>query len=115
MKFYTIYYQTKESFRTVDFYLHDPDKECKGSVETVLNGETHVELMTIPIDGRDEGDLDAVYWKMQGENWSPNGEARSFIRRKGLGHTSMSMGDCVLDNDTGEVYLVTGVGFKKLN
>lgn len=32
---------------------------------------------------------------MQGENWSPNGEARSLIEEKGLIHTSMSMGDIV--------------------
>lgn len=38
-------------------------------------------------------DLDDAYWKMQGENWSPNGEARPLIQRLGLQHTSMSVGD----------------------
>jgi hypothetical protein len=29
-----------------------------------------------------------VYFKMQGESWSPTGEAREFVASKGLRHTS---------------------------
>jgi hypothetical protein len=42
-----------------------------------------------------ETNLDKIYMKMQGEMWSPRGQARSMIRSSGTGHTSMSMGDIV--------------------
>jgi hypothetical protein len=45
---------------------------------------------------RAEG-LDEVYCQMQGEVWSPNGEARGLIRSLGLSHTSLSVGDVVKD------------------
>jgi hypothetical protein len=32
-----------------------------------------------------------VYFRMQGENWSPTGEARELIASKGVRHTSMSL------------------------
>jgi len=37
--------------------------------------------------------LDDVYQQMQGEVWSPRGEARPLIERLHLSHTSMSAGD----------------------
>jgi hypothetical protein len=40
-------------------------------------------------------DLDHVFYNMQGEIWSPNGEARELIQSKGLRHTSMSVGDVI--------------------
>lgn len=36
-----------------------------------------------------------LYRELQGEFWSPNGEANSLIRSKGLSHTSMSVGDII--------------------
>lgn len=39
--------------------------------------------------------LNEVFSKMQGENWSPKGEARFLIRSLGLKHTSMITGDLV--------------------
>jgi hypothetical protein len=41
------------------------------------------------------GTLEQVWMALQGENWSPNGEARNLIERLGLSHTSMSIGDCI--------------------
>ena len=43
---------------------------------------------------------------MQGENWSPRGEARPLIARLGLGHTSLSLGDVVQAPD-GRYYVCT--------
>jgi hypothetical protein len=57
--------------------------------------------------------LDEVFTKMQGEIWSPNGEARELIQSKGLSHTSMSVGDLVVD-DQGIVQLVDNFGWKNL-
>jgi hypothetical protein len=41
--------------------------------------------------------LNGAVWNMQGEVWSPNGEARPLIECLGLGHTSMSIGDVAQD------------------
>lgn len=61
----------------------------------------------------DEDDLDNIYMMMQGEMWSPRGEARELITSLGVDHTSMSVGDIIqVGND---FYMVAGVGFDKLN
>lgn len=65
-------------------------------------------------------DLDDVYWLMQGENWSPHGEAKGFIRFLGLTHTSMSIGDVILDLEYLKFYQVAdheaqGEGFVEVN
>jgi hypothetical protein len=57
-------------------------------------------------------DLDDLFVKMQGECWSPNGEAYSLIERKGLQHTSMSVGDIAVDQGTWETFIVDRFGFK---
>jgi hypothetical protein len=56
-------------------------------------------------------DLEEVFQMMQGEVWSPNGEARDLIRGLGLTHTSMSVGDFIEDED-GLCWKVQGCGFK---
>lgn len=56
---------------------------------------------------------DQLWIMLQGENWSPNGEANKLIRSKGLIHTSMSVGDCFrLPN--GDVWIVAAVGFERV-
>jgi len=67
---------------------------------------THVHLKDIEAEG-----IPAAYQAMQGEVWSPNGEARELIQSKGLQHTSMSVGDVIID-DVGNVHVVATVGFK---
>ena len=47
------------------------------------------------------GGLDDAFRRMQGENWSPNGEARELLRALGLTHTSMSVGDVLRDEGGG--------------
>lgn len=59
-----------------------------------------------------EKELEVVFIAMQGEMWSPNGEAREMIEALGLGHTSLSVGD-VIEVD-GVMWLVAPVGFKRL-
>jgi hypothetical protein len=57
--------------------------------------------------------LDKLWQALQGERWSPNGEARSLIHSKGLKHTSMSVGDCFkLNND--DVWIVAAEGFEQV-
>ena len=74
---------------------------------------THIHLMDIEVDGTEP--LEKAYHRMQGEVWSPNGEARDLISSKGLQHTSMSVGDVIVNKDSGEVYVVAQFGFDWLN
>ena len=77
---------------------------------------THVHLKDVEVA---QGFVDAghalehLFHRMQGEVWSPNGEARGLIRSKGLEHTSMSVGDVVVDPQ-GRVHLVASFGFETL-
>jgi len=61
------------------------------SIDAENLDQTHVLLGKVC-----EGDKDRMYGLLQGENWSPEGEANELIRSKGLGHTSMSMGDVIV-------------------
>lgn len=70
--------------------------------------KTHILLGSIA-----ETDLDKIFSMMQGERWSPNGEARNLILDLGLTHTSMSVGDII---QVGKViYLVDTIGFKEIS
>ena len=70
-------------------------------------GKTHILLGKIK-----EIDPEQIFYIMQGEIWSPNGEANELIHSKGLVHTSMSLGDVVVTN--GKVMIVDLFGFKTL-
>lgn len=59
-----------------------------------------------------ETDLDKIFHMLQGEVWSPHGEARNVISDLGLWHTSMSVGD-IIEVD-GNLFFVDRFGFKKL-
>ena len=61
--------------------------------------ETHVLVKEI-----EAADVNEVFYQMQGEVWSPNGEARELIRSLGLDHTSMSVGDVIYDVES-QTYL----------
>ncbi len=54
-------------------------------------------------------DLDHIYYLMQGETWSPNGEAYDMIGKSEAGHTSMSVGDIIKMN--GIMHMVANSGF----
>ena len=69
---------------------------------------THVHLKDIEADDRE----DALY-RMRADIWSPNGEAIDLIQSKGLEHTTMTIGDVLVD-ESDAVYLVTAIGFSWL-
>src|SRR5262249_30608608 len=72
---------------------------------------THIHLKDLCLaGGRDQ--LEQVFHDMQGEVWSPNGEARALIISKGLAHTSMSVGDVVVVE--GDASIVDTFGFSLL-
>jgi len=55
---------------------------------------THVHIGNIQEDG-----LEEVFALMQGECWSPQGQANMMLRELGADHTSMSVGDVVKIGD----------------
>ena len=69
---------------------------------------THVHLKDIEADNQED-----ALSRMRAENWSPNGEALDLLESKGLHHTTMTIGDVLVD-ESDAVYLVTGIGFSLL-
>jgi hypothetical protein len=65
-----------------------------------------VYLMAVQAD-----DMEEVFRFMQGEVWSPHGEAREIIKTLGLSHTSMSVGDIIFDPDAHNYWVVKDIGF----
>lgn len=57
--------------------------------------------------------LEKLYRALQGESWSPFGEANGLIRRHGLSHTSFSVGDVLIIDDV--AYVCQTLGFGRLN
>ena len=57
--------------------------------------------------------IENVFWQMQGENWSPRGEARPLIEKLRLRHTSMSVGD-VVQAPGGRFYICRDLGWKEI-
>jgi|WetSurSiteA1Bulk_404760.scaffolds.fasta_scaffold104430_2 hypothetical protein len=98
MKKYFVYYQ-KQMFRKVS---PDPSNVTA----------THVFIGTQFASG--EQALESVFLRMQGEEWSPNGEAINLIKAVGADHTSMSVGDVIVDED-GNVFGVENIGFKLIS
>lgn len=99
---YKIYYQTPKTFEESMRLTFD-------HINISSINKTHVFL--IEIKARD---LNHAYHLMQGEIWSPNGEANEVIKMKGLKHTSMSVGDIIYNCETDEYNIVILDGFKKL-
>jgi hypothetical protein len=107
-----IWYQTKETFRNISGLGVITAVE-KGLSEFSL-GLTHKAICEFYVDGNNAiKTLDNVYNWMQGEVWSPNGEARDIIRASGCGHTSMSSGDVVQIGD--RFFSCEMFAFKEIN
>jgi len=98
---YNIWYMKPEFFKVF----------IRGTILPKLSEiqETHTSLGFLHKEN-----LDEVFEFMQGENWSPHGEAVSVIYSLGLQHTSMSIGDVIRDNETNRWYAVAGLGFTLL-
>lgn len=76
--------------------------------------KTHVLLGTMGPVKRGNSDNEDIYVSLQGEIWSPDGEANDLIRSKGLSHTSMSIGDIIVDKKANKTYMVAMMGFKEI-
>jgi len=71
-------------------------------------------LYFCPVRNLEANSLEEVYSEMQGENWSPHGEQREYIKSLGLSHTSMSVGDIIYKWNWHKYYMVTNFGFRDL-
>lgn len=69
--------------------------------------QTHVHLVTIH-----QPDKEAIFMALQGHHWSPNGEARPHLLAAGLGHTSMSTGDILVQD--GRFLVCVAIGWEEL-
>lgn len=85
MRLFQIYYMKPEWFR---------DGICGDKPDIKNLDKTH-QLVTITRGN----DLEDIFDFMQGHNWSKNGEAADLIEKLGLHHTSMSVGDIVIDDE----------------
>ena len=80
-------------------YARRPTFHPSGEFGTPRLTTTALQSTHAPLCGIEADSLDDAWRQMQGENWSPNGEARLLLQRLGLSHTSMSVGDVVQDED----------------
>jgi hypothetical protein len=79
-------------------------EHCKGLFDPTNLSKTHVLIGKVTNSVEKEYLFDI----MQGESWSPEGEAREMIGKLDT-HTSMSVGDIVVQN--GIVFMVDNFGF----
>jgi len=100
MKAYQVYYKIDPTF------LEDKELTIARVVARSLKARKFMPVRVLVAGG-----LDDVYSKMQGERWSPRGEARPLIKALGLSHTSMSVGDVILDLEENVFYEVAWSGF----
>ena len=98
---FQVYYARRPTFR--------PSGEF-GTLRLTVTGlhTSHVHLCQI-----EASSLDDAFRRMQGESWSPHGEARALLRSLGLGHTSMSVGD-VLQDGEGACWECLDQGWRRL-
>lgn len=103
--FYNVYYRKNPTF------MENPKfKEEDALVEEIIGKEY------VHVSGfweKKAMKLDEIWKLMQGEVWSPEGEARELIELLGLKHTSMSVGDLIEDH-LGIIHEVAMVGFNNL-
>jgi len=79
----------------------------------LLPSRANLEATHILVGAISATDPEAIFDLMQGERWSPSGQARSLITKLGLHHTSMSVGDVVQILD--DTFFVDRDGFVLLD
>ena len=115
MKNFTIFYGKKEYQRALDWNLenlleHEPDVFEKMKANFL---DTHTPLATIRVPNMRD-----IFSIMQGENWSSGDrqeKAQAEIKKLGLRHTTMRVGDLVIDNETHYVYYCDDYGWTELD
>lgn len=99
MNVYQVWYMNQNWFRSgICGDLPDPKQLLK----------THTPVAVVRANSHQK-----VFEMMQGEVWSPNGEARELIDVLGLGHTSMCTGDIVIGPQQ-DIWVVQDSGWKMI-
>ena len=80
--------------------------------EGMLPDKNSLKSSYIELGSIKESKLEKIFKYMQGENWSPKGEARDLIRKKKLSHTSMSVGDIIEKGN--KLFMVDRFGFAEI-
>ena len=100
---------------TDESYFISRDLLCFGSAAKDISEicsenikETHTLIAEVSVATQPKL-LENIYKIMQGEIWSPNGEAYDFILNSETRHTSMSVGDIIQLNET--LFMVDKHGF----
>ena len=103
------------------YYSQNPTFVPDPALTVPRLAQTHSRVLSLKVREENNGEkymdwvlLQHVFERMQGEIWSPNGEAREVIRALELCHTSMSAGDVIFDAAKEEYYQVGILGFKKI-
>lgn len=106
---YKVFYAKNPKFRTED----------KLTRLNVLNERTHAQVKTVDLPS-----LSEVYRRFQAlppefgvpTVWKEENvrEDNAMLSSKGLSHTSMSVGDCVLDTETDILYECASVGWREV-
>ena len=86
--------------------------EIRSETGPVAFDPTHLEKTHVLLGTVHEDSPDDIFISMQGESWSPNGEARTFIAEQDLSHTSMCRGDAL--RSRGKVLFCDFLGWKPL-
>ncbi len=81
------------------YYVRQPTFHPSGEFGTERLTLTSLQATHVYLCQVEAGCRDDAFRKMQGENWSPHGEARELLQSLGLGHTSMSVGDVLRDDE----------------
>jgi hydroxymethylpyrimidine/phosphomethylpyrimidine kinase len=115
VKNFTVLYGKKAYTRALDWDLENlKEHEPEVFAEMMANFlKTHTPLATIRVPNM--GDIFGI---MQGENWSSGDrqeKAQAEIKKLGLRHTTMRVGDLVIDHDTRYVYYCDDYGWTELD
>jgi hypothetical protein len=97
-----IAYYKRPGVRMDDYYL--PDEIT----------ETRFVCDWCPVMRVEAENMEDAWLQMQGEVWSPYGEAREAIKALGLAHTSMSIGDIFYNPEDGKYYWVAQFNFEEV-
>ena len=95
------------------YYARRPTFHPSGEFGTPRLTATTLQTSHVYLCQVEAGCRDDAFLQMQGENWSPHGEARELLQSLGLGHTSMSVAD-VLQDEGGVYWECLDQGWRRL-
>lgn len=107
-----IYYTKKATSMWTFFHFNRFEDEAD---LIFLPAELKDEWQEMPVQFADELDNETIFSRLNSDEENPlsSEENQDWIRKSSVAHTSMSIGDCVIDSD-GKWHVVVSEGFKKI-